>query len=113
MAALPDEQRKIQRLPSTKQRPQARHLKKALQIPTAIESICSPFTIRELDTTIRVIRSPDDILPTFLKALGQMAKADQLSIFNGNSPFHALVYINVSFMLMPVAVCCFYCFEGQ
>ncbi len=38
-----------------KERAQARHLKKALQLPTAAESCCSPFTIRELDTAIHAM----------------------------------------------------------
>ncbi len=61
------------------ERTQACHLKKALQLPTAAESCCSPFTIRELDVAIHAMRSkgaagPDDIPPTFLKALGPMPK---------------------------------------
>ncbi len=69
------------------ERTQARHLKKALQLPTAAESCCSPFTIRELDTAIHAMRSKgaasrDDIPSTFLTALGSIAKAESLSIFN-------------------------------
>ncbi len=69
------------------ERTQARHLKKAQQLPTAAESWCSPFTFRELNTTIHAMQSkgavgPDDIPPTFLKALGLMAKAELLSIIN-------------------------------
>ncbi len=69
------------------ERTQARHLKKTLQLPTAAESCCSPFTIQELGTAIHAVRSkgaagPDDIPPTFLKALGRMAKTEVLSIFN-------------------------------
>ncbi len=71
------------------ERSQARHLKRALQLPTAVESLCSPFTIRELDTAMHTIQSkgtvgPGDIPPTFTKALGPMAKAELLSIFNEN-----------------------------
>ncbi len=69
------------------ERTQAPHLKKALQLPTAAESCCSPFTICELDAAIHAMRSkgaagPDGIPPTFLKALGPIAKAELLSIFN-------------------------------
>ncbi len=69
------------------ERTQARHLKKALQLPTAAESCCSPFTIRELDIAIHAMRTkvaagPDDTPSSFLKALGPMAKAELLSIFN-------------------------------
>ncbi len=69
------------------ERTQTRHLKKALQLPTAAESCCSPFTIREIDIAIHAMRSkgaagPDDIPPTFLEALGPMAKTELLSIFN-------------------------------
>ncbi len=58
---------------------QARHLNKALQLLTAAESRCSPFTFRELDTAIHAMQSKgdagsDDFPPTFLKALGPMAK---------------------------------------
>ncbi len=42
------------------ERAQARHLKKALQLPTAAESCCSPFTIRELDTAIQVQTRQED-----------------------------------------------------
>ncbi len=38
------------------ERTQARHLKKALQLPTAAESCCSLFTIRELDIAINAMR---------------------------------------------------------
>ncbi len=66
------------------ERAQARHLKKALQLPTAAESCCSPFTIPELDIAIHVMRRkgavcPDDFLPTFLKALGPTANRQELS----------------------------------
>ncbi len=66
---------------------QARNLNKTLQLPTAAELCCLPFTIRELDTAIHVMRSkgvagPDNTPPTFLKALGPMAKAKLFSIFN-------------------------------
>ncbi len=66
---------------------QARHLKKALQLLTAAESCCSPFTLRELDTDIHDMQSkdaagPDDIPPSILKVLWPMAKAELLSIFN-------------------------------
>ncbi len=69
------------------ERTQARYLKKALQLPTAAESCCSPFTIRELDTAIHAMRSkgavgPDNTPPTFFKALGPIAKAKVLSFFN-------------------------------
>ncbi len=69
------------------ERTQARHLKKALQLPTAAESCCSPFTISDLDIAIHAMRrkgaaGPDDIPPTFLKALDPMAKAGLLSNFN-------------------------------
>ncbi len=69
------------------ERTQDRHLKKVPQLPTAAESCCSPFTFRELDTAIHAMRSngaadPDDILPTFFKALGLMAKSELLPIFN-------------------------------
>ncbi len=90
-----DEHRESQRLRSAvnrlafdkTERTQARHLKKALQLPTAAESCCSPLTIRKLDIAIHAIRrkgatGPDDIPPTILKALGPMAKAELLSIFN-------------------------------
>ncbi len=47
-------------------RTQARHLKKALQLPTAAESWCSPFTFGGLETAMHAMRSkgaagPDDI----------------------------------------------------
>ncbi len=66
------------------ERTEARHLKKALQLPTAAESCCSPFTIRELDIAMRSkgAAGSDDIPPTFLKALGPMAKTELLSKFN-------------------------------
>ncbi len=62
---------------------QARHLKKALQLPTAAESWCSPFTIRELDIAIHAMgencaAGPDEIPPTFLKTLVPMAKTELL-----------------------------------
>ncbi len=38
------------------ERAQTRHLKKALQLPTAAESCCSPYTIRELDIAIHAMR---------------------------------------------------------
>ncbi len=45
------------------------------------DSFCFPCTIRELDTAIPAMQSkgatgPGDINPTFLKALGPMAKAE-------------------------------------
>ncbi len=66
---------------------QACHLKKALQLPTAAEPYCSPFTIRELDTIKHAMRSKgavgrDDIPLPFLRALGPTAKAELGSIFN-------------------------------
>ncbi len=69
------------------ERTQACHLKKALQLPTTAESCCSPFTLRELDKAIHALRrkgaaGPDDIPPTFLKALSSMANTELLSIFN-------------------------------
>ncbi len=69
------------------ERTQARYLKKGLQLPTAAETCCSPYTIREPNIAIHTIRSkcaagPDDIPTTFLKALGPMAKTELLSIFN-------------------------------
>ncbi len=69
------------------ERTQAHQLNEILQLPTAAESCCSPFTVRELDTVIHAMLSkgaarPDDIPRTFLKALGPMAKAELLSIFN-------------------------------
>ncbi len=62
------------------ERTQARYLKKALQLLTAAESCCSPFTIHAMRS--KGAAGPDDIPPTFLKALGPMAKTELLSIFN-------------------------------
>ena len=50
-------------------------------------SSCQPFTMDELTQAIKQMKAkgaygPDDIPPTFLKALGPMALAELLSIFN-------------------------------
>ncbi len=42
---------------------QARHLKRALHLPTAVESLCSPFTIRELDTAMHTMQSKGTMGP--------------------------------------------------
>ena len=64
-----------------------RTLKKLLRTPSVDEDSCRDFTMRELDKAISVMRGkgaagPDDIPPTFLKALGPCGKEELLSIFN-------------------------------
>ncbi len=56
----------------------AHQLKTAMQLPTAAESHYSSFDFREVDTAIRDKRAegPDGIPPSFLKALGPMAKTE-------------------------------------
>ncbi len=53
-------------------------MKTAMQLPTAAESHYSSFDFREVDTAIRDKRAegPDGIPPSFLKALGPMAKTE-------------------------------------
>ncbi len=73
-----------------------RQLKSALKFLTAGESFCSASRMEELDEAILQMRAicapgPDDIPPTFLKALGRRARLELLDIYNlsfsiGKSP---------------------------
>ena len=64
-----------------------RRLKKILKSPTVGERSTTPLTMTELTTAISKMKGkgaagPDDIPPTFLKALGPLARKELLSIFN-------------------------------
>ncbi len=73
-----------------------RKLKYELKSPTTGESCCAALRKEELDEAILQMRTkcapgPDDIPPTFLKALGSRARQELLDIFNlsfstGRSP---------------------------
>ncbi len=78
------------------ERSRIRQLKEVLRSPTVDEACCQPFLSSELDRAILQMRSmgapvPDDIPPTFLKALCPREKSEMLEIFNcsfasGTSP---------------------------
>jgi hypothetical protein len=62
-----------------------RMARKLLGSPSVDDSSCSPFGMAELESAIRSVRvrgaaGPDDIPPTFLKALGPSAKRELLAI---------------------------------
>ena len=70
-------------------------MKKMLQTPTVDDENGAPLTMDELDKALAAMKAkgapgPDDIPPTFLKALGPIAKAELLDIFN-----ESLLYANV------------------
>ena len=72
-----------------KERVITRRLKKILGSPTANNLSCIQFSLEELEAAIHKMRrkgaaGPDDIPPTFLKALGPLAKKELLAIFNAS-----------------------------
>ena len=73
---------------SKEERDENRRLKKALSTPTVPEDgSCSNFKLAELERAIAKMKKkgaagPDDIPPTFLKALGPSGLAELLAIFN-------------------------------
>ncbi len=79
---------------SRTERSRIRQLKEVLRSPTVDEACCQPSS--ELDRAIRQMTSkgapgPDDIPPTFLKALDPRTKSELLDTFNcsfatGTSP---------------------------
>jgi len=76
-------------------REERRAMKKMLQTPTVDDENGAPLTMDELDKALAAMKAkgapgPDDIPPTFLKALGPIAKAELLDIFN-----ESLLYANV------------------
>jgi hypothetical protein len=81
---------------SKEEREENRRLKKILETPTVGDSSCSDFTMAELKKAITKMKrkgaaGPDEIPPSFLKALGSKALSVLLAIFNlsftsGTSP---------------------------
>ena len=72
---------------SKKDRNLNRNLKRKLDAPSAGSKHACDFTMHELKTAIRKMKAKgaagaDDIPPTFLKALGPLALAELLAIFN-------------------------------
>ena len=72
-----------------KERAITRRLKRILGSPTENHLNCVPLTLEELETAIQKMRrkgaaGPDNIPPTFLKALGPLAKKELLAIFNAS-----------------------------
>ena len=62
-------------------------LKKRLDAPSTNDESCSKFTMRELTSAINTMKcrgdaGPDNIPPTFLKALGPITLQELLAIFN-------------------------------
>ena len=58
-----------------------------MQAPSADDCAAADFNLDDLNRAIKKMRSrvaagPDDVPPTFLKALGPAAKEELLSIFN-------------------------------
>ncbi len=87
----------VSRLQFTKEeREENRRLKKLLESPSVGDTSCSDFTMAELKKAISKMKrkgaaGPDEIPPSFLKALGTKALSELLAIFNlsfstGNSP---------------------------
>ena len=80
---------------SKEDRAERRALKKRLQTPTVDDESAAPFTMEDLEKALAAMRvkgapGPDDIPPSFLKALGPAAKAELLEIFN-----ESMQYANV------------------
>ena len=72
---------------SEEERYDNRRLKKILESPTVDDKSCSEFNMSELKKAIRKMKTkgaagPDEISPSFLKALGPNALAELLAIFN-------------------------------
>jgi len=78
----------VSRLKFTKEeREENRRLRKILESPSVGNSSCSDFTLGELKTAIAKMKrkgaaGPDEIPPSFLKALGSKALSELLAIFN-------------------------------
>ena len=72
---------------SDEERDENRWLKKVLESPSVDDKSCDKLTLSELKKAIRKMKKkgaagPDDIPPTFLKALGPVALAELLDMFN-------------------------------
>ena len=72
---------------SEEERDENRRLKKILQSPSVDDKSCLEFSMSELKKAIRKMKTkgaagPDEISPSFLKALGPNALAELLAIFN-------------------------------
>ena len=98
----------VSRLSFTKEeRGRNRECKSMLRSPSVDGEQCREFTIPELESAINKMKAkgaagPDDIPPTFLKALGPVAKGHLLAIFNESfsSGFCAQVWRNA--IIMPL-----------
>ena len=70
-----------------------RQYKKHLNTPSVDNKSCAPFLMGELQSAIKKMKGkgaagPDNIPPSFLKWLGQLALQELLSIFNSFSLAH-------------------------